>query len=126
VLDVSVCTEMRTQRVPPLVVLPVTLFAIGMDIYGGNTSALILGAVIGAAFAFAALRSKGTAAGLGDAQLAALAGLTLGLELGTIAVATACFAAAGISFARKKTGSVAFSPYLATTIQFGLLLAVIG
>jgi prepilin signal peptidase PulO-like enzyme (type II secretory pathway) len=126
VLDASVCAELRTRRVPPLLVLPVSLFAVGVDIYNGNLIALAVGAIIGACFAVAWLQSKGSASGLGDAQLAALAGLTLGLELGTIAIAVACLAAAGISFARKRRGAVAFAPYLAATIQAALLFAVLS
>ena len=121
VLDAAVCIELRTRRVPPLLVLPVTVFAVAIDVHSGDWTALAVGTTIGACFGFAWLRTRGRASGLGDAQLAALAGLTLGLELGTIVVAAACLAAAGISFARNERGIVAFAPYLAATIQCALL-----
>ncbi|MBD5633167.1 MAG: prepilin peptidase, partial [Candidatus Eremiobacteraeota bacterium] len=112
--------------VPPVLVLPVLLLTIAVDVHGADWAAFFTGLVILAGFGFAWMRSKGRASGLGDAELAAVAGFALGLELGTFAVALACFAAAGVSFARRERGAVAFAPYLAATITLGLFLPTHG
>ncbi|MBD5634508.1 MAG: prepilin peptidase, partial [Candidatus Eremiobacteraeota bacterium] len=83
VLDAAVCADLRTKRVPPVLVLPVLLLTIAVDVHGADWAAFFPGLAILAGVGFAWMRSKGRASGLGDAELAAVAGFALGLELGT-------------------------------------------
>jgi prepilin signal peptidase PulO-like enzyme (type II secretory pathway) len=118
----AVAHDLRTKRVPILVVLPVTAFAGAIDFARGDWSALAIGLAIAILFGLASLHARDRQAGFGDAALAALAGLAFGMELGTIVVAAACFAAAGLARAQHKTGLVTFAPYLAATVSLALLV----
>ncbi len=122
VLDAAVCSELRRQRVPVLLVAPVVLFVVAIDGHDADWNSLGAGFAIFACFALASMRGEARARGFGDALLAGLTGLVLGIELGTMAVAAACFTAAGIALARKQRGPVAFAPYLALTSQLALLI----
>lgn len=84
---------------------------------------LISAGVPFAAFAAAALATRGRGMGWGDVKLAALGGAVLGAELSLLAFTFACLAAAGISYARKRHyGPIAFAPYLAASIGIAIPL----
>jgi prepilin signal peptidase PulO-like enzyme (type II secretory pathway) len=77
-------------------------------------------------FALAALLSKGRGMGWGDSKLAALGGAVLGFQLSLLTFAAACLALVAVGWIRgRRTEPMAFAPYLAVAIVFGLLLRVI-
>jgi prepilin signal peptidase PulO-like enzyme (type II secretory pathway) len=77
-------------------------------------------------FALAALLSKGRGMGWGDSKLAALGGAVLGLQLSLLAFAAACLALVAVGWIRnRRTEPMAFAPYLAVAIVFGLMLRII-
>jgi prepilin signal peptidase PulO-like enzyme (type II secretory pathway) len=77
-------------------------------------------------FGLAALLSKGRGMGWGDSKLAALGGAVLGFQLSLLTFAAACLALVAVGWIRgRKTEPMAFAPYLAVAIVFGLLLRVI-
>ncbi len=125
-LDFACCSDLRTRRVPPMLTIPAMLVIGGVDVATGNWSAVIAGAAIMLPFALVAVKSKGKSAGYGDAALVGLGGFALGLELGVLAIAAACFTAAGVGLARKRAGeALPFAPYLAIAIQGALFLPAI-
>jgi len=122
-LDFACCSDLRTRRVPAMLTIPAMLLIGGVDVATSNWSAVIAGVAIMLPFALAAVTSKGKSAGYGDVALVGLGGFALGLELGILAVAAACFTAAGIALARKRRGdALPFAPYLAVAIQGALFL----
>lgn len=122
-LDFACCSDLRTRRVPAMLTIPAMLIIGAIDIASGNWSAVVAGIAIMLPFALAALKSKGKSAGYGDVALVGLGGFALGLELGILAIAAACFTAAGIGLARKRRGdALPFAPYLAIAIQGALFL----
>jgi len=77
-------------------------------------------------FALAALLSKGRGMGWGDSKLAALGGAVLGFQLSLLTFAAACLALVAVGWLRGRKGEpMAFAPYLAVAIVFGVLLRVI-
>ncbi|MBC5799128.1 MAG: hypothetical protein GIX03_08090 [Candidatus Eremiobacteraeota bacterium] len=125
-LDFACCSDLRLRKVPALVAVPAMLLIGGVDVATGNWSALVAGVAIMLPFALAAASSKGKSAGYGDAALVGLGGFALGLELGILAIAVACFAAAGVGFARRRRGdSLPFAPYLAVAVQGALFIPTI-
>lgn len=77
-------------------------------------------------FAATAILSKGRGMGWGDAKLVALGGIVLGPQIAVLAFALACFAAVIINYRRgKKHGAIAFAPYLACSIAFGIPFEVL-
>lgn len=69
--------------------------------------------VIFLAFAASAWLSKGRGMGWGDAKLAALCGAILGLPVGLLTLAVACFAATAYSIVRDRgTKPIAFAPFM--------------
>lgn len=122
-LDFACCSDLRMRAVPALVAIPAMLVIGGVDVATGNWSAFVAGVAIMLPFALAAVTSKGKSAGYGDVALVGLGGFALGLELGVLAIAVACFAAAGVGFARRRRGdSLPFAPYLAVAVQGALFL----
>jgi prepilin signal peptidase PulO-like enzyme (type II secretory pathway) len=78
-------------------------------------------------FALAALLSKGRGMGWGDSKLAALGGAVLGLQLSLLTFAAACLALVAVGWIRnRRTEPMAFAPYLAVAIVFGLILRIIA
>ena len=78
-------------------------------------------------FALAALLSKERGMGWGDSKLAALGGAVLGFQLSLLTFAAACLALVAVGWLRgRRTEPMAFAPYLAVAIVFGLLLRVIA
>ncbi len=78
-------------------------------------------------FALAALLSKERGMGWGDSKLAALGGAVLGFQLSLLTFAAACLALVAVGWIRgRRTEPMAFAPYLAVAIVFGLLLRVIA
>ncbi|MDQ2908067.1 MAG: prepilin peptidase [Candidatus Eremiobacteraeota bacterium] len=122
-LDFACCSDLRTRRVPAMLTIPAMLVIGAVDIAGGNWPAVLAGLAIMLPFALAALKSKGRSAGFGDVALVGLGGFALGLELGILAIAAACFTAAGVGLARKRRGdTLPFAPYLALAVQAALFL----
>ncbi|HET9394336.1 MAG TPA: prepilin peptidase [Candidatus Rubrimentiphilum sp.] len=79
-----------------------------------------------APFAIAAALSHGRGMGWGDVKLVALGGAVLGAEAAFLAFALACVAAVIVSFARgRRTGPIAFAPYLAAAIGLAIPIGVI-
>ena len=84
-------------------------------------------AVIFVAFAASAWLSKGRGMGWGDAKLAALCGAVLGLPIGLLTLAAACFAATVISVVRDRgTKPIAFAPYIVICVFAAILLTARG
>ena len=78
--------------------------------------------VIFVAFAVSAWFSKGRGMGWGDAKLAALCAAVLGLPVGLLTLAAACFAATAFSVVRDRgTKPVAFAPFI-VVCAFGAIL----
>ncbi len=125
-LDFACCCDLRAGRVPALLAIPAMLVIGGIDVATSNWSAVIAGIAIMSPFALAAATSKGRSAGYGDVALIGLGGFALGLQLGVLAIAAACFIAAGIGLARKRRAEpLPFAPYLALAIQGALFLPVL-
>jgi prepilin signal peptidase PulO-like enzyme (type II secretory pathway) len=75
---------------------------------------MISAVIVFAPFAIAALFSRGTGMGWGDAKLVALSGAALGAPLATMALAVACIAAViGHRFSHAGARPIAFAPYIA-------------
>lgn len=108
------CSDMICGIVPdaftlgPLAALFV--FSLAVRDWGMMLSAII----VFAPFAIAALFSRGTGMGWGDAKLVALSGAALGAPLAIMALAVACLAAVvGHRVAGAGRGPIAFAPYIA-------------
>ncbi len=81
--------------------------------------------VTGAAFAIAALLSRGRGMGWGDAKLAAVAGALLGLPWSMGVLGAACFAATVVSVVRNRgTQPIAFAPYIVVAVVSAIALTV--
>ncbi|HMD03403.1 MAG TPA: A24 family peptidase [Candidatus Baltobacteraceae bacterium] len=77
-------------------------------------------------FGLAALLSKGRGMGWGDSKLAALGGAILGFQMALLTFAAACLALVAVGWLRgRRAEPMAFAPYLAVAIVFGVLLRVI-
>jgi prepilin signal peptidase PulO-like enzyme (type II secretory pathway) len=108
------CSDMLCGIVPDAFTLgPLgALFAFSLAVrdWGVVLSALI----VFAPFAVAAVFSRGTGMGWGDAKLVALSGAALGAPLAAMALAAACLAAViGHRFGRGAQRPIAFAPYIA-------------
>jgi len=77
-------------------------------------------------FAITAMLSKGRGMGWGDVKLVALGGIVLGPQIAVMAFALACFAAVAISYRKgRKSGAIAFAPYLACAIGLAIPIEVL-
>jgi len=77
-------------------------------------------------FATAAALSRGRGMGWGDVKLVALGGALLGVQTAVLAFALACLAAVVLSYARgRRSGPIAFAPYLAAAIGLAIPLAAL-
>lgn len=77
-------------------------------------------------FAITAAISKGRGMGWGDVKLVALGGVVLGPQIAVTAFALACFAAVAVNYRNgRKTGAIAFAPYLACAIGVGIPFEVL-
>lgn len=77
-------------------------------------------------FATAAILSRGRGMGWGDVKLVALGGALLGIQTGVLAFALACLAAVVLSYARgRRSGPIAFAPYLAAAIGVAIPLGIL-
>ncbi len=125
-LDFACCSDLRSGRVPALLTVPAMLVVGAFDAAIGNWGAAQAGVAIMIPFAIGAAVTKGKSVGYGDVALVGVGGFALGLQLGVIAIAAACFTAAGIGVALKRRGvALPFAPYLAVTIQGALFLPAI-
>jgi prepilin signal peptidase PulO-like enzyme (type II secretory pathway) len=76
-------------------------------------------------FAVAATLSRGRGMGWGDVKLVALGGAVLGAQAAFLAFALACIAAVIVSFALgRRTGPIAFAPYLAAAIGLAIPIGI--
>ncbi len=72
-------------------------------------------------FALTAALSKGRGMGWGDVKLVALGGAVLGAQSAVLAFALACVAAVALNYLRgRRSGAIAFAPYLAAAIGIGI------
>jgi leader peptidase (prepilin peptidase)/N-methyltransferase len=77
-------------------------------------------------FATAAVLSRGRGMGWGDVKLVALGGALLGVQTAVLAFALACLAAVVLSYARgRRSGPIAFAPYLAAAIGLAIPLGIL-
>ena len=115
------CTDVRYGIVPDVFTLgPLALvFLIGF--WRHDWWLFVSAAVPFAAFAGAALLSKGRGMGWGDVKLAALGGAILGLEASLVAFSISCLAAALYAYVRgQRNVPIAFAPYLIATIAVAI------
>jgi prepilin signal peptidase PulO-like enzyme (type II secretory pathway) len=118
--------DVRTGIVPDLFTLvPLAVGAL-IALFRHEYWALLSAAVVGLPFAGAALLSRGRGMGWGDAKLAALGGLILGMLTGTFLFGLASLTAVIVSAVRNraKPVPVAFAPYLVSAIAVGIALGV--
>lgn len=77
-------------------------------------------------FAVAAMLSRGRGMGWGDVKLVALGGAVLGAQTAILAFAVACLAAVAINYRRgRKSGPIAFAPYLAAAIGLAIPIGIL-
>jgi prepilin signal peptidase PulO-like enzyme (type II secretory pathway) len=113
-------SDARTGIVPDVFTLvPLAIIAIGVLVrhtwFGGVFSwgSALSAGVIFAAFALAALFSRGRGMGWGDVKLAMLVAVLLGLETSLLTLAIACFVATIVSVVRTRGKQpIAFAPYI--------------
>ncbi|MGR4064274.1 MAG: prepilin peptidase [Vulcanimicrobiaceae bacterium] len=118
--------DVRTGIVPDVFTLiPLAVGAL-IALFRHEYWALASAAVVGLPFAGAALLSRGRGMGWGDAKLAALGGLILGMLTGTFLFGIASLAAVIVSAVRNRNKQVpvAFAPYLVAAIAIGIALSV--
>jgi len=118
-------SDARTGIIPDVFTLiPLAIVAVGVFL-NHTWWVAISGAVVFAAFALAALFSKGRGMGWGDAKLATLAGTVLGLQSSLLALGVACFAATLVSVIRNRgTQPIAFAPYIVVTVLITIGISV--
>ncbi len=117
--------DARKGLVPDLFTLaPLGIVAVAIVLHHSWFVA-ISAAVTGAAFATAALLSRGRGMGWGDAKLATLAGALLGLPWSLGVLGAACFAATLVSVVRNRgTKPIAFAPYIVVAVMVAVALTV--
>jgi prepilin signal peptidase PulO-like enzyme (type II secretory pathway) len=118
--------DVRTGIVPDLFTLVPLGIGVVIALFRHEYWALASAVVVGVPFAGAALLSRGRGMGWGDAKLAALGGLILGMLTGTFLFGIASLVAVIVSAVRNraKPVPVAFAPYLVSAIAAGIALGV--
>jgi len=116
--------DVRTGIVPDLFTLLPLVICAAIAVFHREYWALVSAVVVGLPFAGAALLSRGRGMGWGDAKLAALGGLILGMLTGTFLFGVASLAAVVVSAIRNRSKPVpvAFAPYLVSAIAVGIAL----
>ena len=117
---------MKTGIVPDVFTLAPLGIGAAVALFRQESWALASAAVVGLPFAGAALLSRGRGMGWGDAKLAALGGLILGMLAGTFLFGMASLVAVIVSAIRYRAQHVpvAFAPYLVSAIAIGIALGV--
>jgi len=120
------CSDTVCGLVPDVFTLP-PLAALLLFAVAQHQWEIIVSAVIAfVPFAAAAIFSRGTGMGWGDAKLVALSGAALGLPLVVLTMAGACAAAAVVHrIARGARTPIAFAPYIAAATGLALPLGLI-
>lgn len=111
------CTDVRYGIVPDVFTLVPLAFVFAVAFFRHEWWVFGSAAVPFAAFAGAALLSRGRGMGWGDVKLATLGGAVLGLEASLVAFSISCLAAALYGYARgQRDVPIAFAPYLVAAI----------
>ena len=120
------CSDTLCGLVPDIFTLP-PLAALLLFAMAQHQWEIVVSAIIAfVPFAAAALFSRGTGMGWGDAKLVALSGAALGLPLVVLTMAAACGAAAVVhKLARGARAPIAFAPYIAAATGLALPLGLI-
>lgn len=118
-------TDARRGIVPDVFTLAPTLIIGGIALWNHQAEQLLLNLIPAAAFALAALLSKGRGMGWGDVKLVALGGVVLGFQIAMLACIAACIAAVAVNYAQgRRRGIFAFAPYLAASIALAVPLGM--
>lgn len=115
--------DLRSGKIPAIVMLPVLGLLIVLDIFHGDWLSIAAAAIVTAPFAAAAALSKSKNLGWSDVQVVLLGALVLDISLGLMVLAAACFLAVAAAAIRSRVKEpVDFAPYLTATIGLALLL----
>jgi prepilin signal peptidase PulO-like enzyme (type II secretory pathway) len=120
------CTDARTGILPDVFTIGPLAIVLVAGVWKHEWWLFVSALVPFAPFAVAAALSKGRGMGWGDVKLVALGGAVLGAQLSLGVVAVACLIAVVVSYAGgRKTGPIAFAPYLASAIAMGIPIGIV-